>query len=414
MSEEYRLAAEKYAALGIDTEEAIKALQNVHISMHCWQGDDVTGFENDAGLSGGILATGSYPGRARGPEELFRDIKEALSLIPGKHRVSIHGSYAMQKGTSADRDRLLPEHFDGWLDFALGEGIALDFNPTFFSHPMAKNDMTLSHPDAAVRRFWIDHAIACRKIAAYIGEKQKSPCLNNLWVQDGYKNMPADRLSPRRRLMESLDEIYAEKMPKAYLLDSVESKLFGIGLESYTAGSHEFYMNYALSRGLLCMLDSGHFHPTEYISDKIPAMLLFFDKLALHVTRPMRWDSDHVVLMDDELREIAKSIVGSEALSKALIGLDYFDASINRIAAWVIGMRNMQKALLYALLMPWKKLRALQDDMNFTSLMAIGEELKIYPLGAVWDEFCRRNSVPEGADFMDEVYRYEKDVLSKR
>jgi L-rhamnose isomerase len=410
---QYEEAKERYAALGVNTEEAIKALSGTHISIHCWQGDDVKGFEGDGELSGGIAATGNYPGRARGPEELMSDLDKALSLIPGTHRLNLHASYAIS-GEKPGRDRLCPRHFSAWVDYARERGMGLDFNPTYFSHPMVRDNLTLSHPDEGVRRYWIDHGKATRKIAEYMGRELGTPCLHNLWIPDGYKDVPADRLTPRLRLKASLDEIYAVPCSPDDMLDSVESKVFGIGVESFTVGSHEFYMNYAAQKGILCLLDNGHYHPTEVVSDKIPSMLAFFDRLALHVTRGVRWDSDHVVRFDDEVREIANEIVRCGALGRVLIGLDFFDASINRVAAWVVGTRSMQKALLCALLTPHKAFAALQDEGRFTELMALQEEMKFLPFGAVWERFCREQSVPEGVRWLEEVRQYEKDVLSRR
>ncbi len=408
----YENAKAKYAKYGIDTDAVIQKLSDVRISMHCWQGDDVIGFESGSALSGGIQTTGNYPGKASTPEELMADIDKALSLIPGKHRINLHAIYAIFDGAPVDRDKLRPEHFAPWVQFAKERGLLLDFNPTFFSHPKAANNLTLSHPDDDIRNFWINHGKACREIAAYIGKEQGSPCLCNLWIPDGYKNIPADRLAPRARLKASLDEIFSVKYDPAYIVDSVESKVFGIGVEAYTVGSHEFYMQYATQNNLLCLLDNGHYHPTEVVSDKLPSLLLFSDKVALHVTRGVRWDSDHVVLLEDELCEIAKEIVRCDALDRVMIGLDYFDASINRIAAWVVGMRNMQKALLRALLTPNEILAKMQDANDFTSIMAITEELKEYPFGAVWEKFCALHDTPE--DWLPIVQAYEKDVLLKR
>ena len=413
MSNRYQEAKERYAKLGIDTEEAIRRLQNVSLSMHCWQGDDVRGFE-DAELTGGIQATGNYPGRARTPEELMADIDEALRLIPGTHRINLHASYALTGGKHVPKSELLPEHFAGWVEFARQRGLGLDFNPTLFFDDMVVDNLTLSSPDGAVRRFWIDHCKACRRIGEYFGRELGTTCLVNIWIPDGFKDVPADRLGPRRRLKEALDEIYSEKLDPRYIADSVESKVFGIGVESCTVGSHEFYMNDAAKNGVLCLLDNGHFHPTEMVSDKLPSMLLFFDKVALHVTRPVRWDSDHVVLFDDELREIAKEIVRCDALDRVMIGLDYFDASINRISAWVVGMRNMQKALLCALLTPHGMMRGLQDASDYTRLMMLGEELKFYPYADVWAEFCERCGVAADEGWFSEISHYEKDVLQGR
>lgn len=413
MSSLYKHAKETYAKIGIDTEEVLKKLAELPISLHCWQGDDVVGFENTGSLSGGIMATGNYPGKAGTPQELMADIEEVLSLLPGKYKINLHAIYAITDGT-VDRDKLEPKHFEKWVEFAKKNGLGLDINPTLFSHPLAANSLTLSNPDEKIRRFWIDHCKAMRKIGAYFGKELGITCMNNIWIPDGYKEIPADRLGPRQRLKESLDEIFSEKYDKKYLIDTVESKVFGIGLEAYTVGSHEFYLNYAAKNDCLCLLDNGHYHPTEMVSDKIPSMLLFADKLALHVTRPMRWDSDHVVIFDDELKEIAKEIVRCDALDKVMIGLDYFDASINRIAAWVVGARNMRKALLFAMLLPHGELKKYQDSGNFTKMLAMSEEYKFYPYNEIWNEFCRRENVPHGEKWLEETDRYEKEVLSKR
>lgn len=414
IKEKYAAAKEAYAALGINTDEVLETLKSVPISMHCWQGDDVGGFEGAGELSGGIQATGNYPGKARNPEELMADIDKALSLIPGTHRINLHASYAIfEDGEKADRNALEPKHFKKWVEFAKERGLGLDFNPTYFSHPLAEQ-FTLSSPDEDIRKFWIDHGKCCLKIAEYFATELGTPSLVNIWIPDGYKDIPADRMAPRARLKDSLDQILSIDYDKSKVLVAVESKVFGIGMESYTVGSHEFYMNYAAQNGILCLLDNGHYHPTEMVSDKIPSMLLFNEKLALHVTRPVRWDSDHVVLFDDELKEIAKEIVRNDALNRVIIGLDFFDASINRVSAWVVGMRNMQKALMYAMLTPNKKLAAMQDAGNFTELMMMQEELKFYPFGDVWNYFCEINGVPAKEDWFKEVVSYEKDVLSKR
>ena len=409
----YEYAKELYANLGVNTEDALRQLSRVKISMHCWQGDDVGGFENSGSLSGGIAATGNYPGKARNFEELTSDIDMAMKMIPGTHKVNLHAIYAATDHP-VERDALQPEHFAAWVDFAKDRGLGLDFNPTLFSHPKAANSLTLSNPDESIRHFWVEHCKRCREITEYFGKELGQLSLDNIWIPDGYKDIPADRLGPRQRLKDSLDEIFSEKLDPRYICDSVESKVFGIGLESYTVGSHEFYMNYAAKNGVLCLLDNGHYHPTEVVSDKIPSMLLFSDKLALHVTRPVRWDSDHVVIFDDELKEIAKEIVRCSALDRVLIGLDYFDASINRVAAWVVGMRNMQKALLYALLTPHAALKKLQDSGDYTSLLAMQEELKTYPFADVWDHFCEMNNVPVRQNWLSDIRRYETDVLSKR
>ena len=411
--ERYESAREIYGAIGVDTEAAMEQLRNIPISMHCWQGDDVMGFEGAQALSGGIQATGNYPGRARDPRELMSDIKKALSLIPGKHRLNLHASYAIfEEGEKVDRDRMEPKHFAKWVEFAKEMGLGLDFNPTMFSHPKAEN-ATLSSEDPKIRKFWIDHCRACIRIGQYFAEELGTPCSLNIWIPDGFKDIPADRTSPRARLKDSLDRILDMDYRKEKVLVAVESKVFGIGMESCTVGSHEFYMNYAASRGIMCLLDSGHFHPTEVISDKISSMLLFSPQVALHVSRPVRWDSDHVVLFDDETREIAKEIVRNDP-KRVLLALDFFDASINRIAAWVVGMRNMQKALLYALLMPGKSLAALQEERRFTELMMLQEELKTYPFGDVWDHFCEENQVPVKEQWFEDVKAYEQEVLSRR
>lgn len=406
----YEEAKKIYAAFGVDAERALEKVKNIPVSMHCWQGDDVGGFEGAGELTGGIQTTGNYPGKARNFEELTADMDFAFRFIPGKKRINLHASYAVTD-KKADRDALLPEHFDRWIEYAKARNLGIDMNPTFFSHPLSANG-TLSAADENVRAFWVRHSKAVRKISAYIGEKLGTPCLCNVWIPDGLKDVPADRLAPRVRLKKSLDEIYADKYDKKYIVDSVESKVFGIGMESYTVGSFEFYMNYAAKNGICCLLDNGHFHPTETVSDKISSMLLFNDKLALHVTRPVRWDSDHVVLFDDELKEIAKEIIFAGAEEKVLIGLDYFDASINRVAAWIVGMRNMQKALLFALLMPQEKMKTLQNAGEFTELMAVSERVKEMPFGDVWEEYLRRENV--GGDWLAEVKKYEKEVLSGR
>ncbi len=411
----YESAKEIYAKIGVDTDKAMEILKNIPISMHCWQGDDVVGFDQDGPLTGGIQTTGDYPGRARTPQELMQDIDEALKLIPGVHKLNLHASYAIfEDGEHADRNALEPKHFRKWVEFAKERGMGLDFNPTFFSHSMVKDNLTLSSPDENVRKFWIDHGRACIRISQYFAEETGMPCTMNIWIPDGYKDIPADRLGPRARFKDSLDQILSEPYDKSKVYVCLESKVFGIGMESYTVGSSEFTINYAAHNGILSLMDNGHYHPTEVVSDKIPSMLLFNDKIALHVTRPVRWDSDHVVLFDDETREIAKEIVRNDAIDRVLLALDFFDASINRIAAWVNGMRNMQKALLYALVTPYQQLKELQDTNQFTKLMTMQEELKVYPFGDVWNYFCELNNVPEREDWLAEVERYEKDVLSLR
>lgn len=415
MNEGYSVAAERYAEIGADAEHSMAALAGVPISIHCWQGDDVNGLENTgAALSGGIQATGNYPGRARSFAELTADLDQALRLIPGKKRLNLHASYAVfENGEHAERDELQPKHFRAWVEYAKTRGLGLDFNPTFFSHPMVKNGLTLSSPDDEVRAYWVRHGQACRRIAAYFAKELGTPSLCNVWIPDGLKDVPADRLTPRLRLKDSLDRIFEEKLPG--VVDSVESKVFGIGVEAYTVGSHEFYLAYAAAHpGVYDLLDNGHFHPTEMVSDKISAMLCQFDRLPLHVTRPVRWDSDHVLRLDDELKEIAAELVRCDALDKAMIGLDFFDASINRVAAWVIGARNLQKALLSALLTPHRKLAALQDEARFTELLAAQEDLKTLPFGDVWAAYCEKQGVPADGAWYPQVAQYEQTVLKAR
>ena len=409
----YELAAKEYAASGVDTEAAIGRLKEIPVSVHCWQGDDVIGLDGGGSLSGGIQTTGNYPGRARDFAELTADIKKAFSLMPGKKRLNLHASYAVLNGENVDRDAYRPEHFAPWVQFAKEIGLAgIDFNPTYFSHKNVKDGLTLSSPDENIRKFWVDHGIACLKIAESFADAFGSPCMVNIWIPDGFKDVPADRLTPRLRLKDSLDKILACGYDRSKVVVAVESKVFGIGVESYTVGSNEFYQNYAAKNGICCLLDNGHYHPLEYVSDKIPALLAFYDKVALHVTRGVRWDSDHVVLFEDELKEIAKEIVRNDATDKVMIGLDYFDASINRLSAWVTGQRAMQKALLYALLIPNDKLRALQDVAAFTDLMVAQEEVKDMPFGAVWKEYLSREGLSE--DYLSEIKQYEKSILKER
>ena len=415
IQESYDLAREKYAELGVDTEEALKKLDSIAISVHCWQGDDVTGFENpDAELTGGIQATGNYPGKATTPEELRRDLEKAFSLIPGKKRVNLHAIYLETNGEKVDRDEIEPKHFKNWVDWAKKNGFGLDFNPTLFSHSKADDGLTLSHPDEGIRNFWIEHVKRCRKISEYFGKELGTPSVMNIWIPDGFKDVPADRLGPRQRLKDSLDKSLAEKIDKKYHIDAVESKLFGIGSESYVVGSHEFYMGYAIQNNLALCLDAGHFHPTEVISNKISSISLFVDELLLHVSRPVRWDSDHVVILDDELVAIAQEIIRGNLLERVHVGLDFFDASINRIAAWVIGTRNMFKALLIALLEPSKELQKAEMQFDFTTRLAMLEELKSYPWQAVWDYYCYKKGVPVGMEWLHEVKQYEKEVLLNR
>lgn len=411
----YEYAKEKYATLGIDTEAAIATLSSVPVSVHCWQGDDVTGFDSKQALSGGIQATGNYPGKATTPAELMSDIDKAFSLVPGKKKLNLHASYAIfEDGEFADRDKLEPKHFAKWVSFAKQRGLGIDFNPTFFSHSMVKDNLTLSSPDEEIRAFWVNHGKACLKIAEYFANETGVPSVMNIWIPDGYKDIPADRLAPRARFKKSLDEILSISYDKSKVYITLESKVFGIGLESYTVGSAEFALSYANSKGITPLMDNGHYHPTEVVSDKISSLLLFNEKIALHITRPVRWDSDHVVLFDDETKEIAKEIVAHDALDRVFIATDYFDASINRIAAWTIGLRNVQKALLSALLTPHKAFADLQNTNNFTKLLAAQEELKTFPFADVWEEYCSRQGVIADASWLDEVETYEKDVLSKR
>lgn len=413
-AERYEAARQAYAEIGVDTDQALRILGKIAVSMHCWQGDDVKGFDQDGPLSGGIQATGNYPGRARNPQELMQDIDRALSLIPGKHKLNLHASYAIfEEGEQVDRDCLEPKHFRKWVEFARERGLGLDFNPTFFSHPKA-DPLTLSSPEEEIRKFWIRHGQACIRIAQYFAEELGQPCVMNIWIPDGYKDIPADRLSPRERFRDSLDEILSVPYDKEKVYVCLESKVFGIGMESYTVGSSEFCLEYAAHRGILSLMDNGHYHPTEVVSDKISSLLLFQDKLALHVTRPVRWDSDHVVLFDDETKEIAKEIVRNHAIDRIFLALDFFDASINRISAWVVGMRNMQKALLYALLCPDQKLKEMQEQGRFTELMVWQEELKLYPFGDVWNYFCESCGVPERGEWLEQISAYEQDVLLKR
>lgn len=409
----YESAKAIYARYGVDTEKALDTLSGITVSLHCWQGDDVTGFDSRQSLSGGIQATGNYPGKARNPEELMRDIDMALSLMPGKKKLNLHASYAIfDDGDFADRDKIRPAHFAKWVKFAKDRGLGLDFNPTFFSHPMVKDNLTLSSPDEEVRRFWVEHGKRCVEISEYFANETGIPCVMNIWIPDGYKDIPADRLSPRARFKKSLDEILSVPYDKSKVYVCLESKVFGIGLESYTVGSAEFCMNYVANKGITPLMDNGHYHPTEMVSDKISSMLLFNKKIALHITRPVRWDSDHVVLFDDETKEIAKEIVRNDAIDRVFIATDYFDASINRISAWITGIRSVQKALLFALLQPSDKMKELQNESNFTELMVISEEMKTAPLGDVWEEYLRRENIE--SDYLSKVSEYEKTVLGER
>ncbi|MGX7199775.1 L-rhamnose isomerase [Enterococcus nangangensis] len=413
VTDQYLQAKERYAEIGVDTDEVLKRLADVKISMHVWQGDDVQGFLSDEALSGGISVTGNYPGKATTPAELRQDLEEAYSLIPGKHKLNLHAIY-LDTDEKVDLNEIEPKHFEKWVAWAKEQGLGLDFNPTFFSHPMFKDGFTLASPDPEVRDFWIEHGKRSRKIAAYFGKELGQVCVNNFWVPDGYKDNPIDRYTPRKRLMEALDEIFAEDLGDEYTLDAVESKLFGLGAEAYTVGSHEFYMGYGLTRDKLVCLDAGHFHPTEVISNKLSSLALFSKGILLHVSRPVRWDSDHVVIMDDELQEIGKELVRNDLLGKTHIGLDFFDATINRVAAWVIGTRNTQKALLKAMLEPTAFLKEKELAGDFTTRLVFTEELKDFPFADVWNYYCEQNNVPVGLDWFEEVKNYEKNVLAKR
>ncbi|MBQ7324034.1 MAG: L-rhamnose isomerase [Clostridia bacterium] len=415
MNKMYDLVKEKYATLGLDTEKAMETLSSIPVSVHCWQGDDVVGFDGGGAASGGIQTTGNYPGRARTPEELMADIKTAFALMPGKKRLNLHASYAIlgEDMGKVDRNTYEPKHFAPWVKFAKENGFdGIDFNPTMFSHKNVKDGLTLSSPDENIRKFWVEHCKACIRISEYFAEEFNTVCAMNIWIPDGYKDVPADRLSPRLRLKKSLDEILSIEYNRSKVAVAVESKVFGIGVESYTVGSNEFYQNYAAKNDICCLLDNGHYHPTEVVSDKIPALLAFYDKLALHVTRGVRWDSDHVVLLEDEIKEIAKEIVRCDAVDKVMIGLDYFDASINRLSAWVTGQRAMQQALLCALLTPHEELKALQEAGNFTALMVRQEQLKTLPWGIVWEEYLERQGL--NVNYLETIRTYEEKILKER
>lgn len=416
MNEIYQNAQEQFAAAGVDAEAAIAQLAAIPVSMHCWQGDDVAGFENraDAGAGNGCLATGNYPGKARNPAELMADLEAAATAIPGPLRVNLHASYATDGHPLPDRDALAPAHFRSWIEWAKRHSFGIDFNPTLFSHPLAADGFTLSHRNKDIRRFWIDHCIACRRIGAAIGEELGNPVVTNIWIPDGFKDTPADRAGPRERLLESLDQIQLPDISKKWNIDAVESKLFGIGVESYTVGSHEFYMGYAATRGLCLCLDAGHFHPTESVADKISAMLLFVPEILLHVSRGVRWDSDHVVILDDPTIAMLSECVASGKMDRIHVGLDFFDASINRIAAWVIGTRNAKKALLIGMLQPTAQLRELEQSGDFTARLALQENVRSLPWGIVWNEYCRRNDRPCDLNWLSGIQSYEKDVLGSR
>lgn len=410
----YQLAKERYAELGIDTDKIIEKMDNLTISMPCWQGDDISGFEkSEHALSGGIDVTGNYPGKARNITELRNDMEEALSLIPGQHRVNLHAIY-LDTDQEVDRNEIKPEHFASWVDWAKENELGLDFNPTCFSHPKSDDGFTLSHPNEEIRKFWIEHCKASRKIGEYFGKELDDTAVTNIWIPDGYKDMPVDRLAPRQRLKDSLDKIFKQEIDSKYNLDAVESKLFGIGSESYVTGSYDFYLSYALQNEKLLCLDTGHFHPTEDVYDKISTSLLYLDEILLHITRSVRWDSDHVVAFDDKLKKVVEEIVRNDFLDRVHVGLDFFDASINRTAAWVIGMRNTQKAFLKAMLEPVAQLKEFENKGDFTSRLALMEEYKTYPFNAVWDYYCLKNEVPVGKDWLAKIKEYEKNVLLKR
>ncbi len=410
----YQLAQERYAEMGVDSEVALEKLATIPISLHCWQGDDVGGFEDpERGLGGGIMATGNYPGKARTPDELRADLNQVYSLLPGNHRLSLHSIY-LDTDIKVPRNQIEPQYFTAWVDWAKENNHGLDFNQSCFSHELAEDGFTLSHPDPAVRGFWIEHSIAARKVGAYFGRELSTPAVTNVWIPDGMKDTPVDRKAPRERLMEALDQVFAVEIDPAHNLDSVECKLFGIGSESYVVGSHEFYLGYAVSRQKFLTLDSGHFHPTETIADKISAVMPYVPGLLLHVSRGVRWDSDHVVTLTDELRAIMQELVRGNYLDRTHIGLDFFDASINRVAAWTIGARNALRALLMALLEPIEQMKAYEGNGDYTSRLALLEEIKALPFGAVWDYYCLTQNVPVGFTFMEEIKKYEREVLSKR
>ncbi|MBE7087216.1 MAG: L-rhamnose isomerase [Clostridiales bacterium] len=416
MSSRYQSAKQDYLKFGIDTDKVLERLSKIPVSLHCWQGDDVTGFDHDGPLTGGIQTTGNYPGKARTPEELMADMEKVMALCPGKKKLNVHACYAIfEKGEFVDRDKLEPKHFKKWVDFAKKHDMGIDFNPTFFSHEKVNNGLTLSSPDEDTRKFWIEHGKACIRISEYFALETGVPCVMNIWTGDGTKDIPSDRLGPRMRYKDSIEKILAEPYDRNLVKPCVESKVFGIGVEAYTVGSAEFSLSFAaMHEGCLPLMDNGHYHPTEVVSDKIPALLAFFPEIALHITRPIRWDSDHSVLFDDETKEMAKEIVRCDALDKVYMALDYFDASINRISSWSVGFRSWQKALLLALLTPNAQLKALQDQSKFTQLMIEQEAVKTLPFGDVWNEYCSRAGVPDDYSLYAEIEAYEKEVLSKR
>ena len=414
-SSNYELAKEQYATVGVDTDTALERLATIPISVHCWQGDDVAGFEGDSGITGGgIMATGNYPGRARTIEELRSDLETVYSVVPGKHRLNLHASYLDHGGQKVERTDIEEKHFQSWVDWAKTQEIGLDFNPTYFSHPLANDGFTLAHPDKHIRDFWIEHGKRCRQIGAFFGRELNNPCVTNIWIPDGLKDTPADRRGPRELLMESLDATLAESLDPTHNLDAVECKLFGLGSESYVVGSHEFYMGYAVKNQTVLCLDAGHFHPTESIADKISSVMFYVPRLLLHVSRGVRWDSDHVIVLNDDLQSIARELVVGDYLNRTHVGLDFFDASINRVAAWSIGTRNILRALLIALLEPTAQLQELERKGDFTARMALFESLKTLPFGAIWNQYCESNQVPLDGGLMDPIREYEKRVLSQR
>lgn len=412
----YESAREQYKKIGVDTDKAIEILKEIPVSLHCWQGDDVTGFDHEGPLTGGIQTTGNYPGKATNPEQLMADIEKAISFLPGKIKLNLHANYAIfGKDGFVDRNKLEPKHFEKWVEFAKKHDMGIDFNPTFFSHEKVKDGLTLSSPDEETRKFWIEHGKACIRISEYFAKETGVPCVMNIWTGDGYKDIPADRLGPRMRYKDSIEQILAEPFDKNLVKPCVESKVFGIGVESFTAGSSEFTLTFAATHeGCLPLMDNGHYHPTEVVSDKISALLCYFSEIALHITRPVRWDSDHVVLFDDETKEMAKEIVRNDALGRVYMALDFFDASINRISAWTVGFRNWQKALLMALCTPNESLKKLQDENQLSELMVMQEELKTFPFGDIWEEYCKQNHVKADSSWFEDIKVYEQDVLQKR
>lgn len=416
LNERYESAKQEYAKLGIDTDAAIEKLKTVPVALHCWQGDDVTGFDHDGPLTGGIQTTGNYPGKAKTPQQLFQDIEKVFELTPGKKKLNVHASYAIfEEGEFVDRDKIEPKHFSKWVELAKKHNVGIDFNPTFFSHDKVKDGFTLASNDEETRTFWVNHGKACIRIAEYFAKETGVPCVMNIWIGDGYKDIPADRLGPRMRYKQSIEEILAEKYDKDLVKVCVESKVFGIGVESYTVGSAEFTLSFAATHeGCMPLMDNGHYHPTEVVSDKIPAMLCFYPEIALHITRPVRWDSDHVVLFDDETKEIAKEIVRCKGLDRVYMALDYFDASINRISAWATGFRSWQKALLNAMTLPFDELKKLQDENQMSKLMVMQEACKVLPFGDIWNEYLRQCGVVNDFDFYDVVEKYENEVLRNR